>query len=414
MEDDLKKRGVFDRDFRLVSGKRLRCGYTTGLCAQAAAAASARMLLEGTALGVVEVAAPSGKRFSLELEDVQRGTAWVSCAVRKDAGDDPDVTAGVLVYARVEKTARRGIVIEGGAGVGRVTKAGLDRKPGEAAINSTPRRMIERECRAAANVVSYTGGLLVTISIPAGVELAARTFNPRVGITGGISVLGTSGIVEPMSENAYIESLHIEIRQRYAEGARSLLVVVGTFARDFAFGPLGLAAAPCVKCSNFIGAALGFAAELGFTRLLLVGHLGKTVKLALGIVNTHSSHGDGRIEALLSAALEAGAGLETLRELAACVSTDAAVTVLDNAGLFAPTMNVLERRITETLGRLLPPETETGFIVFCKDGTEGDDGTGGEGKAREGRPARIAVQSGNAGGIVEGMGGAGKQDLVLR
>jgi cobalt-precorrin-5B (C1)-methyltransferase len=214
------------------------------------------------------------------------------------------------------------------------------------------------------------------------VELAARTFNPRVGIVGGISVLGTSGIVEPMSENAYIESLRIELRQRRAEGARCLLVVVGNFARDFAFEALGLSSAPFVKCSNFVGAALTGASELGFRRVLLVGHIGKLVKLGLGMVNTHSSHGDGRIEALIACALEAGAGIGTLRDLAACISTDAAVAVLEAAGFFEPAMRALERRITETLGRLIPPETETGFIVFCKEGGE--------------RLGKIAAQSGNA------------------
>jgi cobalt-precorrin-5B (C1)-methyltransferase len=195
-------------------------------------------------------------------------------------------------------------------------------------------------------------------------------------------VLGTSGIVEPVSENAYIESIKIELRQRYAEGARSLLVLVGNFARDFAFGELGLSSAPSVKCSNFIGAALTGAAELGFERLLLVGHLGKAVKLALGIVNVHSSHGDGRIEAMIACALEAGAGLETLRALAACISTDAAVGVLEAAGLFVPAMRVLERRIAETVRRLMPPGVEAGFIVFCKEGAE--------------RRGKIAAQSSNA------------------
>lgn len=399
--------------YRLVDGKRLRCGYTTGTCATAAAKAAAALLLLGKgeqgpdmpAALPVEVATPSGRTFSLVPEDLQTGDGWASCAVRKDAGDDPDVTNGVLVYAKVEKRAGEGVTIDGGVGVGRVTKPGLDRKPGEAAINTTPRKMISAVCREVCEEAGYGGGLMVTISIPAGVELARKTFNPKVGVVGGISVLGTSGLVEPMSEKAYVDSMRIEIRQLYEEGARDLLVLVGNFARDFAFGTLGLEAVPSVKCSNFIGAAFEIASELRFARVLLVGHLGKIVKLGIGITNTHSSNGDGRIETLIACALEAGAGIETLRGIAACVSTDAIVDILEETGFLVPSMGILEKRIAETLRRHSSDGTETGFIVFCKE--PGAAPADAEKENEAPREGKIVAQSGNAWALVEALAQGG-------
>lgn len=383
--------------YRLVVGsktkdaRRLRCGYTTGTCAAAAAKAAAAMLFSGETLLRIEIDTPHGIVFNLELQNITRGEGWVSCAVQKDAGDDPDITDGVLVYAKVEKRGGAGVLIDGGEGVGRVTKPGLDRKPGEAAINSTPRKMIEAVCACAAAAAGYTAALAVTISIPDGILLAEKTFNPKVGIVGGISVLGSSGIVEPMSERAYIESMHIDIKQRYACISSdcvepALLVCAGNFARAFASEALGLSGAAHIKCSNFSGDALVFAAETGFKQALLVGHLGKLVKLGIGMTNTHSSNGDGRLETLIACALEAGASIKTLRAIASCATTDAAVTILEKAGILQPVMSVLERHVSETLRRLLPPEMETGFAIFGK----GADGNG-----------RILAQSENAQKLID-------------
>jgi cobalt-precorrin-5B (C1)-methyltransferase len=356
--------------YKFAGGKLLRFGYTTGTCAAAAAKAAAIMLLGRgrDPLKNVDVITPAGKGLCLALEDVRKGEGWVSCAVRKDSGDDPDVTNGILVYAKVEKmlAPRRGIVVEGGEGIGRVTKPGLDQQVGETAINSMPRKMITAECRAACQDAGYEGALLATISIPAGITLAARTFNPKLGILGGISVLGTSGLVEPMSEKALADSIRIELGQIYEEGERDVLLVIGNAAADFALNNLGLSGIPRVKCSNFIGEALAAASELGFKRVLLVGHLGKIIKLGLGMVNTHSSQGDGRMETLVACALEAGAEIETLKGIAGCVNTSAAAALLNKAGLLRAAMAVLEKRISETLHRHTLDETETGFFSFCK------------------------------------------------
>jgi len=226
--------------------------------------------------------------------------------------------------------------------------------------------MITCECEKAAREAAYTGGFEVIISIPAGMEIASRTFNPRVGITGGISILGTSGIVEPMSEAAYAESIRLELRQRYSEGSRNALFTVGNFAAAFATGVLGMNRVRMVKCSNFIGEAIDAAAEIGFSRCLLVGHIGKLVKMGIGITNTHSSRGDGRIETLIACTLEAGGDLELLRNIYGCVSTDAALSLLRQAGFLESTMEILKTRMEDTMARRSAGLLDAGFVCFAK------------------------------------------------
>jgi cobalt-precorrin-5B (C1)-methyltransferase len=346
-----------------VNGKLLRCGYTTGSCAAGAAKAAALMLLTGRRADSVELDTPKGVRLTLDILEPELGDGWASCAVRKDAGDDPDVTAGILVFARAQRIAS-GVVIDGGEGVGRVTKPGLDQPVGAAAINSTPRRMIEENVLGVCREQGYGGGVAVTVSIPGGRELAERTFNPRMGIEGGISVLGTSGIVEPMSNRALADTIALELRQLAARGVRRLLLVPGNYGRDFAADRLRLRLDECVSCSNFIGDALDAAVECGFREILLVGHIGKLVKLGIGQTNTHSSAGDGRMETLVTCALLCGAELETLRRIAGCVTTDAALEILREKGLQDAVCALLGRRIGATLERRVPPGVETGYVLF--------------------------------------------------
>ena len=262
-----------------VGRERLRCGYTTGTCAAAAAAGAAALLLEGAALPAVHIDTPAGVRVEAELLEHAAGEGWAACAVRKDGGDDPDVTDGALICARVERSTGPGIAIDGGQGVGRVTRPGLDQPVGEAAINSTPRRMIQEQLEAAAARAGYAGGLRAVISVPTGEALAGRTFNPRLGIEGGISILGTSGIVRPMSEAALLDSLYLEMDQQRAAGARDIVVTPGNYGEAFAREKLGLSLARWCTCSNYIGAAIDHAAGAGFRSVLLVGHLGKLIKV---------------------------------------------------------------------------------------------------------------------------------------
>ena len=345
-----------------VGTKRMRCGYTTGTCAAAAARAAAELLLCGELVPAVTVSTPAGIDVIVEVEEHDSGNGWAQCAVQKDSGDDPDVTNGALVYARVEFCDKPGITIDGGVGVGRVTREGLDQPVGAAAINSTPRRMIAEQVDQVAS--PSDGGLLVTISIPAGVELAAKTFNPRLGIEGGISVLGTGGIVRPMSEDALISSIELEMKTLRARGVVDLLVVPGNYGRDFACGQLELDMDQAVSCSNYFGATLDAAVVLGFERVLIVGHIGKMAKVAGGIMNTHSRVADCRVEVLAAHAALVGAPQEVVASIMEAATTDAALDALIACGLSEATMASLMERLADKLAHRSAGVVQVEAIVF--------------------------------------------------
>ncbi len=401
-------------------GKNLRCGYTTGACAAAAARAAADMLLNGGFVESTELVL-KGSAVSFDVEDITRGADSVKCAVRKDAGADIDVTDGLLIYAEVQRApacsrasaaalipqnadpaeqeisrvgrpapADARIIIKGGSGVGTVTKAGLDQPAGAAAINSGPRRMITDAVLQICDEADYDGALTVTISVPGGAEIAEKTFNPVLGIQGGISILGSTGIVEPMSEPALIETIRAEMRVKWLElsarGIRvapeteqknekkenarrinrdTMVIVPGNYGMKFASEKLGAKESQMIKCSNFIGEALDCACELGIPELVLAGNLGKLVKLAGGIFNTHSRNADCRMDIIMRCAFTAASELlnaarndesadvdcnyadressgdrknstaavcDLMAALNACVTTDAALEVLKEAG----------------------------------------------------------------------------------
>ena len=343
------------------NSKLLRYGYTTGSCAAAAAKAAAQMLQTGQPVSQVRIVTPRGVPLTLDVLDPVLGVDSASCAIRKDGGDDPDATSGLLIYATV-RPIPQGIRIDGGPGVGRVTKPGLDQPVGAAAINHVPRQMIEAAVAEALQGAS--GGMEVIISVPGGEEVGKRTFNPHLGIVGGISILGTSGIVEPMSEQALVDTTRVELNMCRAGGATDLLLTVGNYGDDFASCKLGLSLAGRIKCSNFIGQTLSDAISLGFRRVLLIGHIGKLVKLGAGIMNTHSAQGDARMEILVSCALARGASLEALRAVAACITTEAALEELRRFGLLEETMKELGERIGQQLDRRFGRFLELGVLVF--------------------------------------------------
>lgn len=349
--------------------KKLRYGYTTGSCAAAASKAAAAMLLSGKEITDVELMTPKGVCLRLEIEDIQRKEDRVCCAVRKDGGDDPDVTNGILVYAEViripEGASEKKILIDGGEGVGRVTKPGLEQPIGAAAINKVPRAMIRENLEEVCRQYGYDGGLRAEIRIPEGRELAAKTFNPRLGIQGGISVLGTSGIVEPMSEQALIDTIRVEIRQKTASGMQHLLIVPGNYGLDFleSYGH-GICLEDAVKCSNFVGEALDAAAEFGAKSVLLVGHIGKFVKLAGGIMNTHSHNADCRMDLLTVHAALLGAPQELLETIFSCVTTDDALKYLNEAGYLEPVMERLMKRMEFYTGQRVLGKLEIGILTF--------------------------------------------------
>ena len=351
-------------EYQFSQGKNLRCGYTTGSCATAAAKAAATMLLIGERVESVRIDTPKGIVLSLEPLEVEQTADYVSCAIRKDSGDDPDDTNGILVFAKVERVAEPGVHIEGGVGVGRVTKPGLACAQGGPAINPTPRRMITSEVTSVMEQVGYTEGLLVTISIPEGVEIAKKTFNPRLGIVGGLSVLGTSGIVEPMSEKALIETMYVEMRAQQARGNKNLLVFFGNYGEDFTRDVMQLDLEGAVTCSNFVGELLDYAVFLGFETLLLIGHSGKLVKLAQGVMNTHSKYADCRTELFALQAMFHGASIEVGKEIYGCLTTDEVTKILKRENLFEPVMEEVTEKIDFYMQHRVHGKIKTAAFMF--------------------------------------------------
>ena len=351
-------------EYQFSQGKNLRCGYTTGSCATAAAKAAAMMLLTGERVATVRIDTPKGVVLELEPLEVELAEQYVSCAIRKDSGDDPDDTNGVLVFAMVEKVAEPGVHIEGGVGVGRVTKPGLACAVGGPAINPTPRRMITAEVGSVMEQAGYSEGLLVTISIPEGVEIAKKTFNPRLGIIGGLSVLGTSGIVEPMSEKALIETMYVEMRAQKARGNKHLLVFFGNYGEDFTRDVMQLDLEGAVTCSNFVGELLDYAVFLGFETLLLIGHSGKLVKLAQGVMNTHSKYADCRTELFALEAMFHGASIEVGQEIYHCLTTDEVTKILKREQIFEPVMDKVTERIDFYMQHRVHGKIKTAAFMF--------------------------------------------------
>lgn len=346
--------------------KKLRCCFTTGTCAAAASAGAARMLLSGKVIENITVITPSGNSVTVGLTDIKKENDYVSCAVQKDSGDDPDVTDKILVYSTVSYE-KSGITVDGGEGVGRVTKKGLKQQIGEAAINPVPRKMIEEQLKTAASDYSYDGGLKAVISVPMGIQIAKKTFNPRLGIEGGISILGTTGIVEPMSEQALIDTISVELDVRKAQNEEFIIVTPGNYGQDFLRDNLGIAVNKCVKCSNFIGDTIDMCIEKGFKSMLLVGHIGKLSKLGCTIYNTHSRYADGRMEAFALCAALCGAEREVLENILGCITTDAALEILKKEGIFDETIKMLEKRIDRSLKLRAKGSIEIGMITFSEE-----------------------------------------------
>ncbi len=345
----------------------MKKGFTTGSCAAAASKAAAFMLLSGTRKTQIEIDTPAGVRYCPQLESIDTGEGYVSCAVRKNSGDDPDITDGTLIFSRVaycDDVKERQVIIEGGRGVGRVTRPGLDQPVGNAAINSTPRKMIQEEVLQVMDLFDYSGALKVEISVPDGEELAARTFNPRLGIEGGISIIGTTGIVEPMSTRALLDTIRVELRQKKALGASVAVVSPGNYGLKFMMDKYGYDLDKAVKCSNYVGDTIDMAIELGFKKLLLCGHVGKLIKLSGGIMNTHSREADCRMELMAAAAIRCGADTAVLSEILGCVSTEEALEIYLREGISKQCSEYIMDRIAFYLDKRGAGKIETACIVY--------------------------------------------------
>ncbi len=358
--------------------RRLRCGYTTGTCAALAAGGAASLLLLGEAPERLSLVTPKGLAVEAAPEGLRYEGDAAVCGVRKDGGDDADATHGLVVVARVEKSPGPGVRIHGGEGVGRVTKPGLDQPVGAAAINRVPRQMVEAQARAVCAKAGYAGGLEVTLSIPGGREAAQKTFNPALGVEGGLSILGTSGIVEPMSQQALVDTIALELNQAAALGAEDLVLIPGNYGEEFLRQhPLG--GAPVVKVSNFIGDALDLAAGHPFRQVLLVGHIGKLVKLAGGVMNTHSRYADCRAELFCAHAACCGASRQVCLELLQAATADRCLEILDGAGLREPVLRRLLEAIQLHLDRRVQGKYRVGAVLFSNTyGLLGQTGPGRE------------------------------------
>ena len=345
--------------------KLLRCGYTTGTCAALAATGAARLLLTGAVPESISLQTPKGIVVEVAPLFCRRTAAGAECAIEKDGGDDVDVTTGLPVIAAVELRQDPAITLQGGKGVGRVTKPGLDQPVGEAAINHVPRQMIESALRAEAEAAGYPGGFGVTISIQGGEEVARRTFNPHIGVEGGLSVLGTSGIVEPMSQQAILDTIQLEMDQAALANPRQLILAPGNYGLDYLRDAYPeFAGIPVVKTSNFIGDTLDMAATAGFKEVLLVGHVGKLCKLAGGIMNTHSHTADCRTELFCAHAALCGADRALCARLMDAATTDACLDLLDQAQLRVPVLESLLAAIQLHLDRRAAGMFRVGAVLF--------------------------------------------------
>ena len=354
-------------DYAYVNGKKLRKGFTTGTCATAATAAAISMILNQDIEEKVTVSTANGVEVTMDIKDPSFGELTASAAVEKDGGDDADATHGLLIYSTVTLLPdSNDIEIDGGEGVGRVTQKGLKCDVGMAAINPTPRAMIEKTAR---QLLGPNCGAKIIISVPGGEETAKLTYNSRLGIVGGISILGTTGIVNPMSEESWKASITIELTMLYNQGYRSVVLAPGNYGEDFATNVLGIPPHRIVNMSNFVGHVLKEVQRIGFTRVLMVGHMGKFVKVAGGIFSTHSKDSDARMEIIMANLALLGAPVELLEKVDQCITTDAAGTLIEEYH-YEEVYQVLVDKMkfrSERLLRNRKPEVSIDVVTF---GTE--------------------------------------------
>ncbi|MCD7835502.1 MAG: cobalt-precorrin-5B (C(1))-methyltransferase CbiD [Lachnospiraceae bacterium] len=359
--------------------RQLRCGVTTGTCAAAAAKAAALKLLIGCSPVKLVLMTPKGIEVEAPVVFSGAGADYAEYFVVKDSGDDPDVTNNSEIHVRVEKVkATDGfdfcfrsesypwLFLDGGDGIGRVTKAGLEQAAGFAAINKVPRKMIFDAVGEVCSAAGCRDRLIIRVSSPQGEELAKRTFNPRLGIEGGISILGTSGILEPMSEKAIVDTIEAEIRQRSVCGEKAILITPGNYGQAYIEKYLNIEMERSVKCSNYIGETLDLAVSCGIESVLLVGNVGKLVKLAAGIMNTHSRVADGRWEIFAAHAALCGAGTDIIRSISRCVNTEEMLRLLDGCGLREAVMESICVKLSEALERRSSGRSRFGAMLFSE------------------------------------------------
>lgn len=305
-------------EYIVQSGEKLRLGYTTGTCAVATTTAACEALKENREIDIVKVQVPAGYELILEVREIYREKNTAAYSIIKDAGDDPDVTDGIEIISTVSLNNSGKIEIDGGEGVGRIVREGIFGKVGAAAINPVPRQELEKVL----NKYNKTG-IKTVISVPEGKEIAKKTFNANLGIVDGISILGTKGIVYPMSEEAYIKSMVMEVDLYKEQGYTEILLTPGNYGLNIA-SELGIDC-PVIKVSNFLGEILRYVEAQGFKKIYVIGHIGKLAKTSIGIFNTHSKVADTRMEAFVYYLYFLGASREIIEHVNGMITAEKAL-----------------------------------------------------------------------------------------
>lgn len=364
-------------EYVYIDGKKYKRGYTTGSCATAASKAATYMLLTKRKIETINIDTPKGIPLTLDVQNISLNNDYVECSIKKDGGDDIDATHTMDIYAKAEIIDRENyedIIVCGGYGIGVVTKKGLSVEVGKAAINPTPMKMINYEIRKViGDDISATLGegksLKITIFAPKGEEIAKKTFNPRLGIIGGISIIGTTGIVEPMSDEGWKKSLSIELKMKKEQGLDKIILVPGNHGEQFIREKLNLDMKYVVRTSNFIGYMLKEAQRMGYKKILMAGHIGKFIKLSAGIFNTHSKVADARSEILISNLALMKAPYELLEKINECLTAEEAVEVINENNyteFYDKVSNKCRYKVKQYLG---DDETEVEVIMFSMDKT---------------------------------------------
>lgn len=349
--------------YLVKGGKKLRTGYTTGSCAAAAAKAATWMLKNQEILKQVTIDTPKGWSLTLDVGEPYFNEYEAKCCIIKDSGDDPDITNGMEVFATVRLTDDDSVNISGGWGVGLVTQKGLQIPVGEAAINPVPRKMIEQEVR---KVYEAPQGISIVIDLPEGERLAKKTFNPKLGILGGLSILGTSGIVEPMSEEALKDTISLELKIIKEKGYNTVVLVPGNIGEKLLIKQFKIGQENMVKMSNYLGHALEQCTTLGFKQIIIGGHIGKLVKPAGGIYYTHSRISSTRMEILTANLALLGMKNEDLVSIMNCRTTDEAIVIIKKAGMEA-VFNLLANKAADNCKAYCFDQLEVGVALFSME-----------------------------------------------
>ena len=358
-------------EYVYIDGKKYRRGYTTGSCAAAAAKASTYMLFNKDKIEYINIDTPKGISLTLRVENIELEESYAICSIQKDGGDDIDATHTMDIFAKAELVDKEDeeLIVTGGLGIGVVTKKGLSVEVGKHAINPVPMKMIRNEVKNVlieSKISLNKKSLKITIFAPAGEEVAKKTFNPRLGIVGGISILGTTGIVEPMSEEGWKNSLSIELAMKREQGMDKIILVPGNHGEQFIKEHLGIDINNCVRMSNFVGYMLNEAKRLGYKKILMAGHIGKFIKISAGIFNTHSKVCDARNEIMIANLALMGADLDFLNKINECVTSEGAVEIIDQSK-YTEIYNILCNKCRDRVKEYLNEDIELEVYMFRMD-----------------------------------------------